>query len=246
MNRENRRVMWMVACAATMTICCPALADGGTISGKVNFSGGKAAAPKRSLLKMKADPYCDKYYKDKGKKGAGTEKVIVNKDGTLRNVIVYVKKGLEGTSFEVPATPAAINQDGCVYKPHVLAMMKGQKLTITNSDDTLHNIHGLCKKNNEFNFGQPKQGMTKTLDFAQVEAFKVKCDVHPWMGAYIMILDHPKHDATGKDGLFSIDGLPPGEYVIAAWHEELGEVTQTVVVSEGETKEIEVIFEPKK
>ena len=244
MNRETTgRVLWLAACAGLL-MASSALATGGTISGKVNFSGGKAAAPKRSILKMKADPYCNKYYKDKGKKGAGTENVIVNKDGTLRNVIVYVKKGLEGKTFEVPP-PAEINQKGCMYKPHVLALMKGQKLTVKNSDDTLHNIHGLCKKNNEFNFGQPKKDMTKTLDFTQLEAFKVKCDVHPWMGAYFMILDHPKHAVTGKDGLFAIDGLPPGEYVIAAWHEEYGEKTETIVVSEGETKEIEFTFEPK-
>ena len=240
MNRGTGRIVWLAACAA-LVMAGSAWATGGTISGKVNFAGGKAAAPKRTTIQMKADPNCIKARK--GKK-AGTEKVIVNKDGTLRNVIVYVKKGLEGKTFEVPA-PAQINQQGCVYKPHVLALMKGQKLTVKNSDATLHNIHGLCKKNNEFNFGQPKQGMTKTIDFTQLEAFKVKCDVHPWMGAYIMVLDHPKHAATGKKGMFSIDGLPPGEYVIAAWHEEYGEKTQTIVVSEGGTKEIEFVFEPK-
>ena len=226
-------------------LCTSAYAGDAAISGKVLFKGGRDAAPKRKKLQMEADANCLKHYKDKGKKGAGTEGVVVNKDGTLRNVIVYIKEGLGDGTFEIPAEPVELNQEGCVYKPHVVAMMKGQKLSVKNSDETLHNIHGLARKNPEFNFGQPRKGMTKSLDFKRPETMKVKCDVHPWMNAYIMVLPHPFHSVTRKEGTFSIGNLPAGEYVVAAWHEEYGEITQTVSVGDGETKEIEFEFVPK-
>ncbi|MHC4234095.1 MAG: carboxypeptidase regulatory-like domain-containing protein [Planctomycetota bacterium] len=219
-------------------------ADNCTISGKVVFKGGRAAAPKRTKLKLSADPHCVKHHQ--GGKGIGSENVIVNKDGTLRNVVVGIKEGLGDRTFDPPAEPAVLDQQGCQYKPHVIAMMRGQKLQVRNSDDTLHNIHGLAKKNDEFNFGQPKAGMTKDLTFKKTEAFKVKCDVHAWMGAYIVVLDHPFSDVTGKDGAFTLASLPPGNYVVEAWHEEYGAQTQEVTVEDGSTAELEFVFEPKK
>ncbi|MCH7813828.1 MAG: carboxypeptidase regulatory-like domain-containing protein [Planctomycetes bacterium] len=243
MNKRNLvAVAALAAFVATTLWAGSAVAeDNCAISGKVTFKGDK---PKRTKLNLAADPFCVTYYKDRGKKGIGTENVIVNKDGSLRNVAVYIKQGLGDRTFDVPAQAAVIDQVGCHYKPHVLAMMKGQTLTVKNSDDTLHNIHGLCKKNAEFNFGQPKAGLTKDLTFKKEEAFKVKCDVHPWMGAYVVVLNHPFFDVTGKQGTFTLATLPPGDYVVEAWHEEYGTTTQKVSVSEGQTQEIEFVFEP--
>ena len=218
--------------------------DDGTISGKVVFKGGLEAAPKRTVVKMQGDPWCHKL----GHR-VGTEKVIVNKDGTLRNVVVYVKKGLGDRKFDPPDQAVVIDQVGCQYKPHVLAMMTGQTLKIKHSDNNGHNIHGLCKKNAEFNISQTKAtkpGMERKLTFKKPEAFKVKCDIHGWMAAYVVVLDHPFSDVTGKQGTFTLSNLPAGDYVVEAWHEEYGTMTQKVTVAEGPAPEMEFVFDPKR
>lgn len=246
MKRELGRgltIAW-VAALAVIVIASSALGQVGTVSGRVRFAGKH----KRHYLKgLKTDPYCLKYYQDKGKKGAPEENIIVNKDGTtLRNVIVYIKSGLEEQTFAVPSVWVLLDQVGCVYKPHVVVVMKNQTLSIRNSDATLHNVHGLCKKNPEFNKGQPLKDKSIEWSFSQCEVFKVKCDVHPWMSAYVMVLPHPKHAVTGKKGLFTIGGLPAGEYSVSAWHEELGEQEQKVKIEEGGDTQIEFVFKPKK
>jgi hypothetical protein len=123
--------------------------------------------------------------------------------------------------------------------------MAGQTLRIRNSDPTNHNIHFLPKVNPEKNFSQPKQGMESDMTL-QVEApFKVKCDVHPWMGAHIGVFDHPFFATTAEEGTFELKNLPPGKYTIEAWHEQWGSQTATVEVKSGETKEQDFTFEPK-
>ena len=218
--------------------------DTGGITGKVFFKG----EPERRTVLNKlfpADPNCVEFNKDKK---VGSETFIFNKkSGTLRNVVVFVKEGLGETTFEAPAAPATIEQKGCMYKPHILTMQTGQPLVVKNSDATMHNINGKPKKNAPFNFAQPKAGMTRELSIKRAEIFKVKCDVHSWMNAYVAVFDHPFHSITGKDGVFTISGLPPGEYVIAAWHEKYGEVvTQKVTVKAGEATEADLTIEDKK
>ena len=213
--------------------------DNGVVKGKVIFKG---TAPKRSVINTAKDPNCKK-----SKKKIGTEDVIVNKKTdptTLRNVMVYVKSGLGDRKFDAPSEPFLLDQMGCQYKPHVITLMAGQKLRIRNSDDTNHNIHFLPKINQEMNFSQPKKGMEKDVDLEVEDVFKVKCDVHPWMGAFIKVFDHPFFAVTGKDGTFEIKGLPAGKYEIEAWHEKYGKETMTVEVATGETKEADFTFAP--
>ena len=219
--------------------------DTGSITGKVFYNG---EVPKRTKIKFGADPVCAAMHTPPAGKPAGTEKFIFNKkSGTLRNVIVFVKSGLGDATYPTPAEPATLDQSGCRYKPHILTMQTGQTLIVKNSDDTMHNINGKPKKNSPFNFGQPKVGMTKELSFKRAEIFKVKGDVHGWMNAYIGLFDHPFHSVTGRDGVFTISGLPPGEYEMVAWHEAFGEaVTQTVTVNAGEATEADLTIEEKK
>jgi hypothetical protein len=107
-----------------------------------------------------------------------------------------------------------------MYSPHVQGIMAGQELLIKNSDATLHNIHGLPKINSEFNFAMPKVVKEKAIKFAKVENFiKIKCDVHPWMNAYISIFDHPYFSVTDDSGRYKIDNIPLGKYEVVAWHE---------------------------
>jgi hypothetical protein len=164
--------------------------------------------------------------------GLKADDVIVNSNGTLKNVFVYVKEGVTG-KHEAPKDPVKFDQHGCVYTPKVFGIMVNQPLEIWNSDDTLHNVHALPKNSPEFNLGMPVKGMKLKKSFTKPEVMvKIKCEVHPWMGAYAGVLEHPFYAVTGDDGTFTIKDLPPGQYVIEAWHEKYGAQTQNVTVGE--------------
>jgi plastocyanin len=211
----------------------PAIAA--SVTGKVTFTG---TAPAPQPIKLSSDPYCEK-----ANPSLTTETEVVGKDGSVGNVFVYVKDGLGDRTFPTPSAPIVLDQKGCHYMPHVLGIQIGQPLQIVNSDDTLHNVHGLPKANKEFNQGQPIQGMKMTHTFSTKEVMiPFKCDVHGWMNAWIGVLDHPYYAVTSVDGSFSLKGLPPGTYTIEAWHEKLGTQTQTVTVGEKETKDVSFTF----
>ncbi len=212
-------------------------ADTATISGKITFEG---TAPKMKKINTDADPKCAEMHADSP---LVSEDVVVNPNGTLKNVFVYVKSGLEGKTFEPPKTPVTIDQAGCHYVPHVFGMMAKQPLEIINSDDTLHNIHAMPTKSKEFNVGEPNKGMKTMKTFANPEVMvHFKCDVHPWMSAYVGVLDNPFYAVSGDDGTFSIKNLPAGEYTIEAWHEKYGTQEQKVKVGDGESKTADFTF----
>jgi plastocyanin len=215
---------WIIMVVATAMAISAHAAD---VTGSVKFDG---TAPKMRRIKMDADPKCAEMHADEP---VTSEEVIVNENGTLRNVFVYVKSGLEGKTFEVPKTPVELRQEGCMYKPRVFGMMAKQPLKIHNDDDTLHNVHAMPSKSKEFNIGQPNKGMETTRTFAAPEAMvKFKCDVHPWMAAYVGVMEHPFYATTGEDGSFTLKDLPAGTYEIVAWHEKLGEQTAKVTVAD--------------
>ena len=196
----------------------------GTISGQASFQGTTPAA---AAIKTEADPKCKLMHPQ----GLASDQVIVNSNGTLKNVFVYVKKGLEGKTFETPKTPVVFDQKGCQYSPKVFGIQTNQTLEIVNDDDTLHNVHSLPKNSPQFNLGMPIKGMKLKKTFTKPEVMvKIKCEVHPWMAAYAGVLDHPFFAVTGEDGTFQIKDLPAGEYVIEAWHEKYGAQEKTVTV----------------
>jgi plastocyanin len=223
--------LWSSA-ALVVTLGWPAAAfAASTVTGTVTFDG---KAPALRPIAMDAEPVC-------AKKHAGpapNEALVLGSGNTMGNIMVYVSKGLPaGKTYPAPQTPVTINQDGCVYKPHVMGIMVGQQTKILNSDGILHNIHTLPKVNTSFNRGQPATVKEMTTNFAKAEdVFQVKCDVHPWMSAYIGVFTHPFFSVTGTDGKFTISGLDPGTYEITAWHERLGVQKATVTVAANETK----------
>jgi len=208
-----------------------------TISGSVKFTG-TAPAPKK--IQMSSDAYCKTQHPGGS---VNAEDVVVNPNGTLKNVYVYVKSGLGDKKFPAPTTPAVFDQHGCMYNPHVLAVQAGQPIVVRNSDGVLHNINARPKINKGFNFGQPVQGMESKKSFDQPEVMiPVKCDVHPWMSGWIGVQNHPFAAVTGDDGSFSLKGLPAGTYEIEAWHEKYGTSIQSVTIGENETKTVSFAF----
>ena len=198
---------------------------GGSITGTITFEG---KAPKMKPLKVDADPICVANNEIAPKK----EWLILDENKGVKNMLVFITEGLN-IDYSPPEEPVVIDQKGCIYSPHVVGIMAGQQLDILNNDGTLHNIHALPKVNKEFNKAQPRSKKKLSVKFEKPEApFKVKCDVHPWMGAYIGVFDHPCFSVSGDDGTYIISDVKPGEYVIEAWHEKLGSQTANVTVSD--------------
>jgi len=213
------------------------LATVGEITGKVSFQG---KAPDRVRIRMDAVPAC----LEASKEPVYSEEVVANDNGTLRNVFVYVKDGLGNRSFPVPSEPVVLDQKGCVYHPHVVGAMAGQKLQIKNSDPTNHNVHPMPAQNREWNRSQPPGAPDMMEDFPRPEVMvPVKCNVHPWMKAYVGVLRHPFFAVTDATGSFSLKGLPPGEYTIEVWHEKYGTMEQKVTLGATEAKAIEFSFQ---
>jgi plastocyanin len=213
----------------------PAAAPTATIKGVVKFEG---KAPRRRKLDMGAEPFCESH-KDKDLRD---ESVIVNDDGTLRNVFVWIKKGVKG-KFPMPAEPVVIKQVNCQYTPHIVGVRVGQPVVIENEDPLMHNVHGLGKRNKEFNYAQAKKGMKNEEIFRRPEVMlELKCDVHGWMGAYIGIVRHPFFAVTGDGGTFELGKLPPGDYTIEAWHEVYGTKPEKVTLGDNETRDISFTF----
>lgn len=211
---------------------------GGTIKGVVKFEGQPL---KPRLIRMKQDKNCEAIHKGKP---IASEEFVLNRNGTLKWVLVYVKSGVSG-DFERPKEPAILDQQGCTYHPRVFGIMVGQPLEIRNSDPTFHNVHFVSRNNGGFNIGQPRKGLKTVRTFSKPElpgtAF-FKCDVHPWMRAWVGIFDHPFFDVTGDEGSFVISGLPPGTYELEAWHEKLGTRTAKVTLKAGETVTVNFTF----
>jgi plastocyanin len=214
---------WIISLLC-LALSIPLLA--GDITGKVLFTG---KPPKAVAVPLSSDPYCQSMHKEP----VTLEVVSVNPNSTLKNVIVSVKEGLGAKMFPPPAQAAALNQNGCMFEPHVLPILVGQELQIMNSDSTLHNVHSMAKSNPGFNLAQPSKGLKLSRKLSSPEIFKIKCDVHPWMTSYVAVLSNPYYSVTGNDGTFTIKNLPAGNYTIEAWQEKLG--TQTAKVTVGAT-----------
>ncbi len=212
----------------------------GTLSGIVNFDG---KPPKKKTLKMDADPKCGSSHNEPVYK----QSFIVDEKNNLANVIVYLKNAKY--SGKTPADPAVLDQIGCLYFPHVMGMMNGQELLIKNSDPTLHNVHGLPKENREFNFAMPSVVKEKKLTLEKSEdVFKIKCDVHPWMNAYVQVFDHPYFAVTNADGSFKIENIPPGNYEVIAWQEKFKKspLSANVTIGDGESTQNFTFIKPTK
>jgi plastocyanin len=208
---------------------------GGTIAGKVAFTG-TPPAPKE--IQFGAEKQCALAHQH----GAPTyEEIIVNDNGTLKSVLVHLTD--VAGEFPVPTEPVVIDQQGCVFLPHVSLVRVGQPVEFRNSDPVLHNVRGASKQKQGFNVAQPVQGSKTTRTFKNPEiGMLLRCDVHYWMSSYLHVLAHPFAAVTKDDGAFTIGEVPAGTYTVQAWHEKLGTQTQSVAVEDGQSAEVVFTF----
>lgn len=203
--------------------------EGAILTGKVKIKG---EIPKRKKITTNADPKCAAMHPG----DLLTDDFVVDAAGGIQWALVYVKDGLGEQKFTPPKAPVIVEQKGCRFEPHSMGIMIGQDLMFRNQDSLMHIVHVVPKSNREFGFSQAKMGEERSKTFAAKETIRLFCDVHPWMVAWIMVLDHPFHATTGPDGRFKIKGLPPGKYTIEAWHENYKPVTQEIEVKAKESK----------
>jgi plastocyanin len=237
--RRVGKTMWLAAGLIAATVWPGAASAASSISGTVTYAG---TVPNLKPLTMDADPACAKMHSAP----VPSEMLVLGSGNTMGNIMVWVSKGLPaGKTWPAPKTAVVLDQKGCQYHPHVMGIMVGQAYRILNSDGILHNVHALPTINKAFNRAMPPTVKEANATFDKPEAvFHIKCDVHPWMSAYVGAFNHPFYSVTGKDGKFTISGLDPGTYEITAWHERLGTQTASVTVGAGETKTQNFKFAP--
>lgn len=220
--------------------------NSGAVTGIVKFAGPRPSL--KQLTDIAGNGFCKNCYKP-GQVPDDPE-FTISKDDRLAYVLVYVSKGLEGKKFPVPEQPVLLDQVGCMYTPHVVAVMVGQTLAVKNSDATMHNVMANPDDNAPFNFGMPAKDQVINKFFKEPEfKIKVRCFMHPWMVGYVHVLDSPFFAVTGADGKFTIKGLPPGEYELSVMHESSAlkatPETAKIKIAPGQTVNADFTYELK-
>lgn len=214
-------------------------ATAGSVTGKIKFVG---KAPARKLIDMSGDPACVEAHKGK----AYDESLVVGANGAVANAFVYIKSGLDGKKFAVPAQPVVIDQNGCWFRPRVMGIQVGQTLQVINSDPVTHNIHPMAMTNREWNHSQGAGDPPMNRKFLQPEVMiPVKCNIHSWMHAFIGVLENPYFNVSGEDGSFTIANLPAGTYTLAVWQEKLGSQEQQITVAPHVATAVDFRFQAK-
>lgn len=234
-----RKLLMAMGIAAVLLIHT-SVTFGGTLTGEVTYAG---EIPPPTDLKITTDPFCIH-----AAKGRTTEDLVVSQQNGIQNVVIALRR-VSG-DFKPPAQEPVLDQAGCVYTPHVTAVLTGTTVNIHTSDQTLHNVHAHAKKNDEVNWAMPVKNMTLPYKTIAAEVVKLTCDVHKWMNAYIVVLDNPffavigAKDDAGKTisasdfrasqskGSYRIENIPPGTYRVQAWHETLGVANAKVDIPE--------------
>lgn len=203
----------------------------GTIVGKVMWEGDKPEPkPELTYKESEAEGCVHSNGPDREDRS-----LLISDDGGVANVVLTIEAEVD---IEPPTEPIVLDQKGCRFEPHVLVIPQGATVQFANSDETNHNIHTYTKKNQAMN-QNVAGGQTLEQVMEKAEQIDVKCDVHTWMKGYIIVSDATHFGLTGADGAFRIEGLPPGDYKVEWWHEELGKgKTESVTVAAGGEAEL--------
>ncbi len=199
----------------------------GQISGRV-FLEGTGSLASRKLSVTKDVDVCgrtDKFALD----------LLLGPENGIGNAVVYLESAPDGHNETPSTSERQLDQNECVYDPHVLLVPAGATLNIKNSDGILHNIHTYSLLNPAFNTAQPKFKKFISKTFTTPEIIKVTCDVHDWMTAWIVVHDHPHYAVTNPNGAFQLSGVPPGNHTVRIWHESLGEQARSITVAPSQT-----------
>jgi plastocyanin len=187
----------------------------GAISGSVRFEGD---APAPTEIRFGSFGECSSQHQ-----GPVTAGDVLVKDGKVAGAFVYLKAGLGDRVFAIPTEPVEIDQVGCLYQPRVTGAQVGQLVRFANGDPLLHNVHGTPTASPGWNMSLSRKGAVRDIRIDKPEVMvSVRCDLHPWMQAWIGVVDHPYFAVTGPDGAFLLKDVPPGDYTVAAWHERFG------------------------
>lgn len=217
--------------------------EGATVAGQVRIT---VVVPKSKKVPM--DPQCTLLHGEP----PVSDETVVDAENNVKGAFVWIKKGLEGRIYPVPREKVLLDQVGCMYKPRVFGIRVGQTLLIRNSDPTGHNVNALAFDNKPFNIGQPLKGQENEVQFTKPEVMlKVVCNIHGWMSTHAGVVDHPFFAVTDDAGKFTLKGLPPGKYTIAAWHERWTTTKekgweQEFEVKAGETRTVNFALDKKK
>ena len=208
----------------------------GTVTGRIVFEGEKPT--------MKPVTISDEQSKGCCPEGVSMDttdrKLLIGDKNGIANVVISVE--IDGQAAKLPEKPIEIDQTKCRFEPHVAVVPVGGKVAYLNSDTVSHNIHTYANKNEGLN-KTVSGGGTEEQTFEKAETIKVTCDIHPWMTSWIYVTDASVWTVSGADGSFSLAGLPPGDYKVEIWHEELGKSKESVTVAaDGSSEPLEVML----
>ena len=214
-------------------------ATAGSVTGTIKFDG---VVPQMKTINMIDVPNCAKLHSSP----VMTESVVPGDNGTLQNVVVYLQGDFSGYSFPQATEAVKVNQEGCIYTPHVVAVMTGDPLEVTNKDAVTHNINAMSQLHQGWNETQVQGGQPIVRRFSKEEIpMTVKCNMHPWMRFYAAVVNHPYFQVTGKDGQFALRNVPPGTYTLTAWQETYGTKKQNLVVQPKQEQAVSITFSGK-
>ena len=225
----------------TLLFLSAVTAIGADISGVIKLDGPQ---PKRPPLQL--TPESRKLYE--GQPYPRDEVELVSAKGEIKNVFVYIRKGLPtGKTYTAPKKAALLDQKRSMFRPRIQGLFVGQDFAMRNSDPIIHNVRSLSQENRPFNIAQPAGTPDRKKRFSDQEGpIELRCDYHRWMRAFIFVMEHPFFGVTDTQGRFSIKNLPPGEYVLATWHESFGENKQTLKVGTSGLNNANFTYKAKK